>query len=241
MQTLFLPTVIVLSSFIFGLITLTAYSLWHDEKNRHKNTSVTNPDKDNLQDSEEKAQQIIHQAQEEARRILAEAELAGIRSVASKKVNTLDLEKSYSQDLSALTAEAVKELTLASTEMKNRYEQFVSESENIISYHISQNQARLDNHITQTIEANEKAFQTFLAIQQKKLDEAFAKEISHVEALVGSYYKKRIDLVDTQIVDLITQTTKITIGKTLDFSQHTDIILESLEEAKSTGFFKHTD
>lgn len=238
MQTLFLPAVILLSSFICSLIALTAYSLWHDEKNRHKN--LDKPSAHTL-DPEEKANHIIQHAQEEARRMLSEAELAGIRTVASKKINTATLEKSFEHDLSDLTAEAVKELTLASGDMKKRYDQFVTESENIIAHHISQNQARLDNHLVQSLEANEKSFQTFLQNQQHKLDEAFAKEISQVESLVGAYYKKRLEFVDTHIVDLITQATKITLGRSLDFKEHTDIILEALEEAKSSGFFTHHD
>lgn len=234
MQTLFLPTVILLSSFIFTLIALTFYSLWHDE-NKKKSTSTETPEKDN--DLEEKAQQVLHHAQEEAHHLLAEAELAGIRTVAQKKINTKDLEKSYEQDLTTLSQAAVKELTIASTEIKKRYDQFVTESENIIGHHISENQTRLDSHIVQIIEANEKSFQLFLQNQQRKLDEAFNKEISQVESAVTNYSKKRLELVDTHIVDLVTQATKITLGRAIDFKQHTEIILEALEEAKSSGFF----
>lgn len=241
MQTLFLPAVLVLCSFIFTLIILTVYSLWHDEKNKHKSSVAKSPENDQALSLSEKAAEIIDHAQQEARRILAEAELTGIKAVASKKINTTELEKTYEKDLSGLTSEAYKELTIASTELKKRYEQFIIESENIIAHHISQNQARLDAHLTQTLEANDKAFEMFLQSQQQKLDQAFSKEISQVETLVKNYYKKRLELVDSNIVNLITEATKITLSRSLNFKDHTTIILEALEEAKSSGFFGHHD
>lgn len=241
MQTLFLPAVIILCSFIVSLIGLTTYSLWHDEKKKHRSLLIKPQETDTDTNINERASRIISQAQEEGRRIVAEAELAGIRTIASKKLNTAELEKNYEKDLSSLSIEAVKELTIASGEMKKRYDQFVTESENIIAHHISQNQVRLDNHIEQAIEANNQAFQLFLQSQQHKLDEAFAKQISQVESLVTNYHKKRLQLVDSQIVDLISQTARITLGRSLDFKEHTDIILEALEEAKSSGFLEKHD
>jgi len=235
MQPLFLPAVVLLSSFIVSLIGLTIYSLLHDQKHQLKQTSLHT---DNHEDTaSDKAAVIIHNAQVEAKRILAEAELAGIRAVANKKVNTAELEKTYENDLTTLSVQTLEELKRASTEINRRYDQFVTESENIIAHHISQNQQRLDQHIIQAISSNESAFQAFLATQQKKIEQAFTNQISQVESLVSAYQNKRLKLVDAQVVELISQTTKITLRRTLDLKQHTEIILEALEEAKSAGFF----
>jgi hypothetical protein len=235
MQTLFLPAVMILSAFITSLIGLTIYTLLRDEK---KGTSKQNDEREHVSNEDmfaDKASKVLHFAQEKANQIVSEAELAGIRSIASKKVNTASLEKTYEEDLAGLAQEARKQLTLTADQIKVRYDQFVTESENIIAHHITQNQHMLDSHVEKMVEANEKSFESFMQTWGKKIDEAMNSEISNVVKLVENYAAKRYQLIDMHIVDLVAETTRLTLGKALTTKDHTENVIQALEEAKQIG------
>ena len=89
MNALFLPIVGILISFSTILVLLILYTLWSEEQKK-KGTKLT--EFDPLKITAEKSNQILHSAMNKANEIVAEAELAGIRSISQKKLETTHIE-----------------------------------------------------------------------------------------------------------------------------------------------------
>ena len=69
------------------------------------------------------------------------------------------------------------------------------------------------------------------------IQENIEKEFDSVREMIDMYRKKRMDIVDNEIIALIEQTTTIALQKKLTFSEHTELLFAALEEAKSQNIF----
>ena len=72
---------------------------------------------------------------------------------------------------------------------------------------------------------------------KRAVAETLAKEIASAHEAIIAYEKERLALLDKQIVGLVEETARIAFNKSFSASEHADIILASLEEAKKQGVF----
>lgn len=64
------------------------------------------------------------------------------------------------------------------------------------------------------------------------------KEMDQIKNQMESYKKEQLQIVDAQVNSIIQKVAKDVIGKTLSVSEHEDLVLEALDEAKKEGVFK---
>jgi len=72
---------------------------------------------------------------------------------------------------------------------------------------------------------------------EKRVDEGLDQELEKTLAEIKDYKEKRLKKIDDEIAALVEKTIYLTLGKALSPKDHTDIIYESLAEAKEEGFF----
>lgn len=81
------------------------------------------------------------------------------------------------------------------------------------------------------------AFENLEVSVKDKIQENLEKEFDSVREMVDIYRKKRMDIVDNEVIALIEQTTALALQKKLTFSEHTELLFNALEEAKSQNIF----
>ena len=81
------------------------------------------------------------------------------------------------------------------------------------------------------------AFENLEGSVKDKIQENIEKEFDSVREIIDMYKKKRMDMVDNEIIALIEQTTTLALQKKLTFREHTDLLFAALEEAKSQNIF----
>lgn len=63
------------------------------------------------------------------------------------------------------------------------------------------------------------------------------EKILKTEQEIENFKKEKLKEVEKKIFQLVTETTKKILGKTIDISTHEELVLEALEKAKKEGFF----
>ena len=72
---------------------------------------------------------------------------------------------------------------------------------------------------------------------EKRVNDKLTKELEATLAGLKNYKEGRLKKIDDEIAAIVEKTIYLTLGKALSLKDHTDIIYESLAEAKEEGFF----
>lgn len=75
--------------------------------------------------------------------------------------------------------------------------------------------------------------QQTISQQQSALQQKVDVEFASISKAVEEYKNKRLEFVEQQITEMVVQTAKEVIGKSLSLQEHEELIMESLEKAKS--------
>ena len=78
---------------------------------------------------------------------------------------------------------------------------------------------------------------SFFSLQQREIAKLIEDELRKTKELVKAYRIHQQKLVDDNIVDLLEKTAQLAFKKTLSLKDHTDLVIQSLEEAKQAGLF----
>lgn len=160
----------------------------------------------------ERSQEIIAQAIRQANRMLVEAELKGIEIVAREKLSAREAERDYQHQLQQLLAG----LDQRARELEREYQQLAE---------------TLEKKTLQILEQELRGLSASLESQLQK-------ELSSLQKSLLAYRRRREEFIDQQVFELLTRTLELTLGKTLDLSQHTQLVLDALKKAKKEGFFE---
>lgn len=72
-----------------------------------------------------------------------------------------------------------------------------------------------------------------IADQQAALKQKVDLEFGSIAKAIEDYKTRRIEFVDQQIVEVVAQTAKEVLGKVINPAEHEELIMSSLEKAKS--------
>lgn len=228
----------LLSVFAVILIGLTLYTLRIEEKKKDTASNIPEKERAILDTARVKALNIMEKAQQDAKDLLVEAELASVKFAANRKIDVSHIEKKYEQDLEKLASQTLSDLTQATEKIKHEYERFATESEQIISHHLETNQSTLDQHMEKLVEKNQQDIDSFFKAQHARIESEISSELEASKKLLKSYEKTRLKMVDDHIADLVTQTTLLVLKKGLSIQDHSELIKEALAQAKNDGLFK---
>ncbi len=201
--------------------------------------------------AERKATDILNTAEEKRRDIITAAEEAATKLLTDKRSEFEKFHTEYAEQFSELAKKGSDALA-AQTEMIAHQSEQLTE---IVKKHLAttdetlgKEQARFGEVAARAAEQFEHSFADLAAQareeqharaaeMQARVVEGIEKEITETKNAIAVYRKERMALVDRNSISLVTETTRIVLGKTLSFEEHRDIILRALEDAKKSGIF----
>ncbi|MBI4136467.1 hypothetical protein HY469_00235 [Candidatus Roizmanbacteria bacterium] len=190
-----------------------------------------------LAEAQIKSNSIIQSAMKQARALLVNAELTGIKEVARTRYDTKKLEDAYEGHLQELIRRSEKHLEYTTRTIEEHYIELFKTAEKQITAQIADNQQRIVNELDLVLDEAHTLLMTQTKTTSQQMEQHLQAEIQAAKELVEQYRTKRTEGIDRQITELVIETVKRTIDKALNPQEHTDLIIRSLEEAKQDGFF----
>lgn len=221
-----------------AIAAIVAYLWEYNRKN--KNPSL---DAKLIDQTQQKAFQIIHQAIRKAQSILGVAELEGLKIIAASKVSSGRLDKDYQDKLlqSIKTSEDLlsKEVTSAQkvlSEAEKEYLKFL-DSLKVHTVQLEQQTQQLAiNRMSQLFENFERRITDFLVKAQSSTSHSIELELRSARQLIETYKNQQLALIDENIVAMMEQTLAAVLGKKLSLKDQLDLVYEALEKAKIDKF-----
>lgn len=219
-----------LLSILFGLAFFISILLYLREYNLRRKLE-SEGDKF-LQSIKEKGWQTLHQSIKKSQDLLGEAELEGVKVVASSKLETSKLEQEYSKKLSELVGQSQQTITSAQEQLiqfmaslQKRSQEFEEVSRQTGEQRINQLFERLENKLAD-----------FLVQTEQKTTSSIELELRAARQLIDTYKTQQLKLIDENILAMMEQTLNIVLSKKLSLKDQLDLVYEALEKAKVEKF-----
>lgn len=204
----------------------------------------------------------VHEAQQKAEWVLVDARQQAIelRLNAQKEADNITKERvteeeayrtaarKHIEELAAHAQELLKDQATTITQLTQRIgtdlTQKAQAAEGVVadeSETLKKLFAEEHAHFTATfasIEQNaQKEYEALIAGMQKQMTNEIAQEIDAARKAIGKYREEKLALVQQEIVGLVEDTARLSLGKTLSLEEHKDIVLKALSDAKAQGIF----
>lgn len=240
--------VIVLVFVGFALFALVAVVIQFGTRLRY----LASPIYDHIvKEAEEKAHQIITDAEGEARIMKENARAEAERAFADRSKIDEEFRQEQAkhiEDLSKHAEELLHKQTLTITQLSETMANDFSKQSHAAGEELTGEMGEMKKTIAEETDRMKKTFANMavkanedynelVAETRKKLEEELEEEVKIAHDAVKSYRIERIALLNKEIVGLVEDTARIALRKSLSLDQHRDIIIASLEEAKQQGIF----
>ena len=199
--------------------------------------SQQNAENIDIDQAQIKSNSIIQSALKQARALLVNAELSGIKEVVRTRHDSEKLEQAYEEHLHELVKRSEKHLEYTTRSIEDHYVDLFQKAEKQIKSQMTDNQQRIINELDLALDEAHKLLTTQTQATHQQIELQLEAEINDAKKLVDGYKNKRMEAIDRQIGELVIETVKRTIDKALTPEEHTDLVIRSLQEAKQDGFF----
>lgn len=190
-----------------------------------------------VEESQKRADQIIHKAIKRAQQLLVKSELEGINFLARQKIESRKIEAEHRQNISHLLEEMSYKLTTGTAEAESTYRKYLVDLEQHLAADLSRKQEALDGKIDGFFNQTAGLLTTFVTDLQKQTQVQVDKEIGNAKSIIDNYRQQRLEIVDENVVSILEKTLNITLGKKLTLAEQTELVYEALEEAKKGNLF----
>ncbi|VAW32774.1 hypothetical protein MNBD_CPR01-586 [hydrothermal vent metagenome] len=202
-------------------------------------------------DAEHNAEQILEQARAQSRVIIATAEESAKNMLNEHKKETISFQEDQKKYLEELTAQSKKILTQQMGAITQSVETVATD----FKVHITEIQASLDREeerFKQVIaNESERLKESFVGVgtkteteyhalieeTKKVLSENIEKDIKRTREVLSAYRSQQIEILNKNIVSMVEETARITLGKVLTLGEHRELIMKALQEAKQEDIF----
>ena len=157
------------------------------------------------------ADRIVIEAQEKARAIISEAATYSSKS-----------KEEFSAEVKRATGAQMASFEAALNEAKTQAAQTFGSISNEVG-----------KEVQAQIELLRSALSTQITASQEEAKKAVADAYKKVELEVDAYKKVREKQVDERIFEVLEETTSKVLGKAISISDHEELVIKALEEAKS--------
>ncbi|MDP3983166.1 MAG: hypothetical protein Q8Q65_03765 [bacterium] len=172
---------------------------------------------------------IIHDALHEANKVLAQAQIEGLKVVAKEKLESKYLEEKFQKALEGLSSDLTKQLSLSVESAEKDYEYFLKTLETTIAKTASANQELITAQTKRFYEDSNKQIQGVLDV-----------ELKNAKKVVEEYGKSRMKAVDDNITDILDQVIREVLSLSLSTKDHMQIVFKALEKAKKDNILNGT-
>ena len=179
-----------------------------------------------------KAQQIIHDAQEKANKILTNAELKGIEYSSRQKLDVEKIQAEYIKSIKELETVLTNQFKISLDKAGETYQGFISVLQENLRQQEMKNQHLLQEKSDKLASSAQSTMSAFIKEINDKVKRQIDDELKVVKNEVEMYKKKRLDIINQYIIDILEKTLEETLGKKLTLSEHSDLIFNALESAK---------
>lgn len=192
--------------------------------------------RDYPKDIQSKGLQILSQFYRKAKRILGQAELDSVKTLADARFEARKLEKDYQTQLDILTFETEKNLKESVSTVQASYQKFLSNLAQTAQQEQSANQEMIKQKSNEILEKFEENLSSFLTSSQARSSNALDLEIKAARGLIDTYKTQQLSLIDENIVAILEKTLSLIITQQLPLKDHLDLVMEALEKAKVEKF-----
>lgn len=185
-----------------------------------------------LANLKEKGWETLHKSIAKSQDMLGQAELEGIKVVASSKFNTQRMEEQYGEDLSEIIRQsqaAVNQAYLQVVEFMNNLKKTTQQTQ-------QESEKMTQARVNELFDKLEQRLSDFLIESSQKTSTSLELELKATRALIETYKQEQLKLIDENILAMMEQTLAIVLNKKLSLEDHLDLIYESLEKAKVEKF-----
>lgn len=179
-----------------------------------------------LKRAEEEAARMVEDARKEARRLVTEAESAGIALTGTRKKEEEDAERTYEAALASMLERLEKRITDAA----RAAEEARQKADAMLTAQLEREAADARGAIEASIAALEND-------ARKRLEGEASRLYEEIRTETASYERARKETVDRRILALVGETMRIALQKKLPADIHAELLREALEEAKGSGIF----
>lgn len=190
-----------------------------------------------IEDTQRRADTIIHKAIKRAQQLLVKSELEGLNFLAHQKIESRKIEAEHRENVSRLLEEMSYKLTTGTEEAEKTYRKYLEDLEQHLSADLTRKQTLLDTKIDGFFNETQVLLTNFVTELQKQTQVAVDKEIGNARKIIEEYRHQRLEIVDENIVGILEKTLNITLGKKLTMAEQTELVYEALEEAKKGSLF----
>lgn len=164
----------------------------------------------------------LAQAEENARKQIEDAQKKALEIVNRSQQLTEETRKQMQQQILQSISKQLQE-----------YQQIMEQVKGVMLQEASELTGELKAAATADINKMSSEVQKTISQQQAALQQKVDLEFSSISKVVDEYKEKRLEFIEQQITEMVIQTAKEVIGKSLSLQEHEDLIMQALEKAKS--------
>jgi Tfp pilus assembly protein PilX len=204
-----------------------------------------------VKEAQQKAQQILADAEERARIVKEKAEAEAEKAFATKSTEDEAFRKEQTKHIEDLATHAKELLNKQTVTISQLSESVASDfskqahaAQKELEGEVGEMKKTLadetkrmkDTFASMDVQVRED-YQDLVKETRKKMEEELDNEVQSARDAVKAYRVERISLLNKEIVGLVEDTARLALRRSLSLDQHRDIILSALEEAKQQGLF----
>lgn len=219
---------------VLFLVTALIYLIKLYQHRRHRQFSE---EEVRIVEAESKSSSILHQAIKQGQKMIVRAELEGISLIAKLKIRISKLEEEQHQQMKIIMEEMRDRTEKESAVAGKTYEAYLKTLQSRLEEDLSQKQEVMKAKVDQMFSETQNLLNNFISNLQKQTEVQISQEIGQARHLIDEYRRKRLEIVDENIVAILERTLSVTLGKKLSLTDQTQLVYEALEEAKKENIF----
>lgn len=190
-----------------------------------------------LDEARKKAEGIIQSAIKESQQIVKKAQSTGQTILAQEKEESDEITDEYQKELEKLSKEMVSKLESSEKLAETQFQDYLKGLESTIEAAAKKSEEAFNQRSATFFDKTSEAVGQAVAEINTKVKEEVTTEMKKMKDVVEEYQRKRMAVVDDNLIDIIEKTAAAALNKSLSMEEHVELIYKSLDEAKKKNFF----
>ncbi|OGG05549.1 hypothetical protein A3D05_06435 [Candidatus Gottesmanbacteria bacterium RIFCSPHIGHO2_02_FULL_40_24] len=200
--------------------------------NMKKHPGIDEMSDDELEEYQQKSREVLHDASKKANKILTNAELKGIEYIARQKLDIEKLVSDFNQQTRGLEGKLIEQFKISLEKTEKTYADYINVLQENLRQEEMKNQRLFQEKSSKMIDNAQQVMSAFIMDINNKMKIQIDEELKVIRNELETYKKHRFEVINKNIVDILEKTLEETLGKKLSLTEHSEIIFQSLEQAK---------
>ncbi len=206
-------------------------------RSKAKKAEVVEKSEQILEEAQKKADEIVQKAVEQADKIVSGTKQRGEKVTEEQKQKSETLEVQYEEQLRTVVEDITKQLRVGEKKAEEMYTHFVEEMQKNVSQGVELNQKALQEKADDALGKTQQQIDQFVDDVQGRVRKQIDEQVDKAHEAIEQYKRQRMEVVDTNAVQILEKALAITLGKKLPLSDQVDLVYQALEKAREEGFF----